>query len=289
MISLHHTTASPMKPSVIRLALLLVPILLSAQVAVAAPTVALATSNATPVAGGAAYFYTITINNPDAATANNLSVSLPLPQSFVFQNLSIAGTGGGGFSCTHPGTNENGLILCRASSLAASATATISATVTVQSPVASGVRTATARLVVGNTATTANVQVNIQVNAPLSVSLSGPGGAVRGERVSFLLSVNNNGQSTALNTALSATLPPGFSHFSAQGTNGLANACDYTISTRTLSCSGVNLPRGFSRLTWTAEISPSAPTGNTQTVFTIDNAGTGTIVVGSSSVIFVVN
>lgn len=278
-----------MKPSAVRLLMLLAFSLLSPRFALAAPTVVLATTNATPVVGGGAFSYTITINNPDAATANNLSVSLPLPPSILFQNLSISGNGGGGFSCTHPGTSENGLILCRASSLAASATATVSATVTVQPDVASGVRTATARLVVGNTATTANVQVNLQVSAPLSVSLSGPGSAVRGERVSFLLSVNNSGSSTTINSILSATLPPGFSHFSAQGTGGLANACDYTAATRTLSCSSVNLPRGFSRLTWTAEIAPTAPIGNAQTIFSIDNAGTGTIVVGTSSVIFLVN
>ncbi len=278
-----------MKPSAVRLLLLLAVSLLSARFAQAAPTVALTTSNATPVIGGASFSYTITINNPDAVTANNLSVSLPLPQSILFQNLSISGSGGGGFSCTHPGNNENGQILCRASSLAASATATVSATVVVQSDVASGVRTATARLVVGNTATTANVQINLQVSAPLSVSISGPGSAVRGERVSFLLVVNNSGSSTTVNSLLSATLPPGFSHFSAQGTGALANACDYTAATRTLSCPGVNLPRGLSRLTWTAEIAPTAPTGNAQTIFTIDNAGTGTISVGTSSVNFLVN
>lgn len=255
----------------------------------AAPTVAITASNATPVVGGAAYTYTITINNPDATTANNLSVSLPLPPSVIFQSVTIAGTGGGGFSCQHPGVAQNGLLLCRAPSLAASATATLTVIVQIDRTVASGVRTATARLLVGTTATTAQVQVSLQVNAPLTVSISGPANAARGERVSYLLTVNNNGSSSTINSTLSATLPAGFSHFSAQGSQGLANACDYTASARTLNCSSVDLPTGLSRITWTAEIAPTAAVGLAQVSFNINSAGTGTIVVGTSSVNTTVN
>ncbi len=254
-----------------------------------APTVAIITSNSTPVVGGAAFSFTITVNNPDAIAANNLRVSLPLPPSMLFQNLAISGTGGGGFDCTHPGQAENGLILCEASALAAGASAVITIVASVDPVNSSGVRTAAARLVVGTTATTATIQSNLQVNAPLSVTISGPSSATRGERVSYLLLINNVGDSTAINATFSAILPVGFSHFSAQGTGALANTCDYTGSTRTLTCSSIAVPKGFSKLTWTAEIAASAPTGGALVSFGINNAGTGTIAVGSSSTITTVN
>lgn len=251
----------------------------------AAPTVTIATNNATPTVGGAAFLYTVTVNNPDAVTANNLALSLPLPAAVRFLNLTISGTGAGGFSCNQPAVSTNGQVLCRALSLAAGATATFAVVVQIQPDVASGVRTATARLTVGSTEATSSVQVNLQVSATLSVTGSGPASAPVGSRISYLFTLNNSGSSHALNATLTGVLPAGFSHFSAQGTNGLANACDYTASTRTLSCAQVDLPSDISRLTWTVEVAPNMPTGPAQVNFTISNAGTGTIAVGSSPVI----
>jgi uncharacterized repeat protein (TIGR01451 family) len=250
----------------------------------AAPTVAIVTSNATPVAGGAAYSYTITVNNPDGVTANNLVFSLALPSAVLFLNLSITGTGAGAFSCNQPPVSTNGQILCRAVSLAAGATATFTAVAQIQPEVASGVRTATARLTVGSTESSSSVQNNIQINAPLAISLSGPAAATPGSRLSYLLTLNNGGNSTTLNSTLSAVLPVGFSHFSVQGVNGLANACDYTAATRTLSCAAVNIPSGSNRLTWTVEVAPTMPAGQVQVSSSITTAGTGTIAVGSSNV-----
>lgn len=257
---------------------------LAVSAAHAAPTVAIVTSNSTPVAGGAAYSYTVTVNNPDGVTANNLVVSLALPPSVLFLNLSITGNGAGAFSCNQPPVSTNGQILCRAISLAAGATATLTPVVQIQPDVASGVRTATARLTVGSTESSSSVQNNIQVNAPLSINLTGPATATPGSRLSYLLTVNNSGSTTTLNSTLSAVLPVGFSHFSAQGVKGLANACDYTAATRTLSCTTVDLPTGFSRLTWTVEVAPTMPAGQVQVGSSITSAGTGTIAFGSSNV-----
>lgn len=258
--------------------------LLGAGAANAAPTVALVTSNTTPVAGGAAYSYTVTVTNPDAVAASNLSLSLPLPPSMLFQSVSFGGTGGGSFSCTHPSVSQNGLLLCRAPTMAASTTATITIIANLSPDTDPGVRTANARLAVAGVATTASVSSTIQVNAPLSLFVGGPSTASVGDRVSYLLTLNNGGNSSARNVLLNGVLPPGFSHFSAQGVSGLANACDYTASTRTLSCSGLAVPTGLSKLTWTAEIAPSTPAGAAQISFTLNSAGTGTIGVGSASV-----
>lgn len=258
--------------------------MLLASTAHAAPTVAIITSNNTPVAGGAAFTYTVTVTNPDAVAANNVSVAIPLPAAVLLQSVALSGTGGGAFSCNQPPTAENGLVLCRAPTMLATTTATITLTATISPDTASGVRSTAARLSVAGTATTATVNSTIQINAPLSVTLSGPNTAAAGDRVSYLLTVNNGGNSTALNAVITGVLPVGFSHFSAQGTGGLANACDYTASTRTLSCSSIDLPSGVARLTWTAEIAPGTPPGVAQISFTLSSAGTGTIGVGSASV-----
>lgn len=254
-------------------------------VAHAAPTVSIATSNGSPVVGGAAFNYTVTVTNPDGVAANNLAMSLPMPPAVLFFNLAIAGTGAGAFSCNQPAVGTNGQILCRAVSLAAGTAATFTVVAQIQPDVASGVRTATARLTAGAVETSSSVQTNQQVSAPLSVTLSGPGSAPVGSRISYLVTLNNSGGSTAINATLSGVLPAGFSHFSAQGTNALANACDYTASTRTLSCAQMDVSSGFSKLTWTVEVAPNMPTGPAQVSFTISNAGSGTISVGSSSVI----
>lgn len=256
-----------------------------ASVAHAAPTVDITTGNTNPIVGGAAYVYTVTVANPDAVAASLLTMSLPLPPSVLFGNLGISGTGAGSFSCSQPPQATNGQVLCRAVSLAAGTSAAIAVTVQAAPDVASGVRTATARLTVGNTEVTDAVQVNLQVNAPLSVSLTGPTTAVAGDRVSYLLSINNSGQSTALNPVLTIVHPVGFGHLAAAGTNSLANACDYNAASRTLSCNPSRLASGFSRLTWTLESSPALAPGPVQFIATVANAGTGTIVVGSASAI----
>lgn len=254
----------------------------------AAVTVAINTNNATPTVGGGAFVYTVTVNNPDGVTANNLALSLPLPPGIQFLSLAVSGTGAGSFSCVQPAVSTNGQIFCRAPSLAAAATATFAATVQVQDGLAAGVRTATTRLTVGTTETTSSVQTNQQVTAPLAVSLAGPGSAQAGSRLSYTLTLNNGGTSTTINSVVTGVLPAGFSHFSAQGTRSLADSCDYLASTRTLTCSGLGVD-GASKLTWTVESSPSMAPGPVQVNFTISNAGTGTIAVGSASVMTTIN
>lgn len=60
--------------------------------AAAAVSIAKVTDNATPVAGGAEFAYTITVTNDDAANpATDVVLTDPLPPSVLFQSVSLSG------------------------------------------------------------------------------------------------------------------------------------------------------------------------------------------------------
>ena len=99
-------------------------------------------SNLTPVAGGGAFGYTVTLANPDAGTATNVVMTLPLPPGIWFANLGVGGAQAGAFSCVGPGVGENGSVVCRSASFVAGGAVTVDVVVTVDADLAGGIRTA---------------------------------------------------------------------------------------------------------------------------------------------------
>lgn len=247
--------------------------------------VAIVTGNATPVAGGAAFAYTITLTNLDAVNpAVDVVMTDPLPPSVIFQNLSIAGGAAGSWSCTGPAVATNGIVECTAVSVPASGVMTLTMVVQIPGDVASGVRTNTARVVAGGVANSASVQINIQVNAPLSVTKAGPSDVVAGDYVTYLISLQNGGSSTALNVTISDTLPAFTSFVSLVGTGPFLDGCNVTPS-NVVSCNAVDVPSGVHHLTLRVKTSPGLPAGNLSNTATITGAGTGSIAVGTSTTI----
>ena len=247
--------------------------------------VAIVTSNATPVAGGAAFAYTITLTNLDAVNpAVDVVMTDPLPPSVIFQNLSLAGGAAGSWSCTGPAVATNGIIECTAASVPASGVMTLTIVAQVPGNVASGVRTNTARAVAGGVANSASVQINIQVNAPLSVTKAGPADVVAGDFVTYLITLNNGGSSTALNVTISDTLPAFTSFVSLVGTGPFLDGCSVTPG-NVVTCAAVDVPSGLHYLTLRVKTSPGLPAGNLSNTATITSAGTGSIAVGTSTTI----
>lgn len=248
------------------------------------------TTNASPTAGGAAFGYTLTVNNAGASDAKNVVVTDPLPAGVVLANNNIGiAPANSGFSCTSPAVGQNGTITCSNPNMAAGATATITIVAQVVSNVASGVRTNTATVTSSTSDPNSNnnsdnVQQNIQVNAPLSITKVGPAAVCAGDTFTYKVTVNNGGSSTALNATISDPLPANTTFVSLSGTGAFANGCSHNGGTPgTVTCSAIDIPTGMHELNITVKLSPSAPAGNLANTATITSAGTGSIAVGNST------
>lgn len=249
-------------------------------------------TNATPVAGGAAFAYTLTVTNNGPSDAKDVVVTDPLPASVLFQNVTVANVvGATGLSCIGPAVNSNGVVSCTSSNMPAGSSATVTIVAQIAPNTATGVRTNTATVTSGTpevnpnvTPNSANVQIDIQVNAPLSITKVGPATVAAGDTFTYQIIVNNGGQSTALNATITDPLPANTTFVSLSGTGAFANGCSHNGGVPgTVSCSSIDIPPGQHQLNITVKLSPSAPTGNLDNTASITTAGTGTIVVGNST------
>jgi hypothetical protein len=213
----------------------------------AAAQVALSTSNASPVAGGAAFSYTATVAS-DGAGASNLRLSIPLATGALFQQLVIGGAGAGAFVCSMPPAGGSGQVTCDAESLPPSTVATVTVTATFDDEQAGGVRPTNARLAFSGAGSpsTAQVQQTLVNNGSADVqSFDGAGIGVRYRR----LVVQNLGQSAAVLPVVSTTLPPGAQVVRMEGTRGLADACHFDPASIQVRCSPQFLASNFHVLT----------------------------------------
>jgi len=247
-----------------------------ASAAPAAVTVAVQTSNSTPVAGGAFFALTLTVNNPDAQVATNVVLTNPLPTNIVLGSLSIGGAQGGSFSCVGPAFGENGTVVCRAPSLAAGATAVITLVVAVAESTASGNRTNSARIVSGGNQSSGSAALSLQNDASLTLSHVGPGNARAGERVAYLTSVNVGGNSGALTVVVNISLPLGVRFVSVFGTRDLADACAYTPASAIVSCVVSQLAPGQHRINVLADVDAGLAPGPISSMATL-TAGVGSV------------
>ncbi len=257
-----------------------------------------ATSNATPVAGGAAFSYTLVVSNNGPSDAKNVVVTDPLPAGIFLANANIGvSPADSGFSCAGPPNGENGTIICTSANMPAGQSVTITIVAQVVPNVAGGVRTNTGTVSSGTTEAspnvfpnTASVQQTIVVNAPLSITKAGPATVNAGDTFTYLVTVNNGGSSTALNATISDPLPANTTYVSHSGTGAFTNACSHNGGNPgTITCAAIDIGSGLHQLNITVKLSPSAPTGPLANTATITTAGTGTIAVGVSTTTATVN
>ena len=266
-------------------ALFVVAAVAAAVPAAAAVSIAKVTDNATPVAGGAEFTYTITVTNDDAANpATDVVMTDPLPPSVLFQSVSLSGGAAGSWSCSGPAVGTNGVVECTAASVPASGSAVVTIAVQIAANVASGVRTNTARVASGGIEATASAGINIQVDAPLTVTKAGPGTVIAGDHAIYLITVNNGGATTALNVTVSDPLPAGVSFVSVLGTGGFFGACWFVPASATLTCFAEELASGPHHITLLVETAADLAAGPLVNTATITNPGTGTIVEGQAPV-----
>jgi hypothetical protein len=215
--------------------------------AFAAASVSIGTSNANPVAGGAAFSYTITISS-DALGAVNVRMTDPLPSGALFQNLSISGPSAGAFHCLQPPVGTNGLIACDASLMLASTSATVTIVASFAADLADGVRTNIARVVsdVGAAAVTAQVQQTVQNTSTLATtSDDGASGSMWVRR----LTVTIGGSGSRLLPIITSTLPASAYVAWLEPTGGLVDSCSFDAITGNVQCLPRALGSGAHRLT----------------------------------------
>lgn len=256
--------------------LVLAAVLVGPMVAQAAVTVALSASNLTPVAGSGAYGYTVTLANPDAGTATNVVMTLPLPPGIWFQNLAVSGAQAGAFSCVGPGVGENGSVVCRSASFVAGGAVTVDVVVTVDPDLSGGIRTATARVVAGGNQNSANRQVTVQNDAGLSLALAATDSAAPGARAALLVSMLNTGSSSAINGVFSMVLPAEVQFASLYGTRSFADVCSYNPDNREVRCNMTRMQSGLHSLTVNLDVPPNQPNGSAQFSATL-TAGVGPV------------
>lgn len=211
----------------------------------AAATLTIGTSNANPVAGGAAFAYTITISS-DAIGATNVRMTFPLPTEALFQSLTLGGTAAGAFECDRPGIGVNGLVACEASQMLASSTATVTVVATFVDVSPGGARNAGARVVSdGAAASTASLAQTLANNAVVSQSSTdNPSGSLRVRRLVVLVT----GSSASMAPVITETLPAGAYLAWIEPTGDLADSCSYDAVSGQLRCEPRYL-RGDSVLT----------------------------------------
>lgn len=220
--------------------------LAAAQPALAAFTVLKQTSNPTPVAGGAAFAYTITVTNTGGAPVADVTMIDPLPPGIILanNNIAVVPTAGAAFSCITPPVNQNGTIACHADSVPAGGSAVFTIVVQAIADLSGGVRTNSANVTAAGAAISGSVQTNIQNNANLLVSMKAPQKVPPGEQAVYDLLVKNTGSSSAVNVVVTDPLPSNATFVSAAGTGPFRDACTFDPSIPAVTCNAGFVPTG---------------------------------------------
>jgi|CXWL01.1.fsa_nt_gi uncharacterized repeat protein (TIGR01451 family) len=218
----------------------------------AAIGIALQTSNPTPVAGGSAFSYTITLTNLDVAgPSQRIFVTDALPNGVQFLDLSISGTNAGGFSCSGPAIGSNGTVSCTSAGIPGSGSAVVVIVAQYTADMSALLRTNTARVVSGSVANSASVQQSVINDSTQSIA------QVTGNSGPFVIrrtSIVNAGASAVVGAMYADAIPPGTSFVSVNATGALARDCSFDPGTRTTLCAADFLPAGTTRITLITEV-----------------------------------
>ncbi len=184
-----------------------------------------------PVAVGAALTYTILVTNTGPSTANNVAISDTIPAGLTVNSVTTtAGTA----------SEAAGVVTGSVPTLAVSGSVTITINATVAAGFAGSTiaNTATAQAdeavqVSASSNTTVNPQVDLAITKTDSVDP-----AIRGNQLTYTLSISNNGPSDATNVEVVDTLPAGVTFVSATGGTATApsgGSTDVTVAVGNLA------------------------------------------------------
>jgi uncharacterized repeat protein (TIGR01451 family) len=216
-----------------------------------------------PVVAGEALTYTIDVSNSGPSTAVNVVVSDVLPAGVTID--SVAATGGGSCNAGVPGSAALPTT-CAFDSLASGASETMTIDVTVL-PQTTGLLQNDAS-VSSDTADTNNINdyatepTTVQPEADLQlVKVDSPDPVVAGELLSYTITVENLGPSTARDVEVVDTLPSGVSFVGAIVDDGVGT-CQF-VPSDTVECSALaDLdPGGVVNIYIDVLVDPSVPDG----------------------------
>ncbi|MEO8035849.1 MAG: DUF11 domain-containing protein, partial [Acidobacteriota bacterium] len=207
--------------------------------------------------------YSITVMNSGPSDAANTTITDVVPAGTTF--VSITQSTGPLFSCS----NVAGTVTCSIPSLVNGASATF--TLTVNNGAGTGTVTNTAT--VASTTSDSNgpnnsssTSANATTSADLAVTKSGPANAGPASVVHYIVTVRNNGPSTASTVTLSDTVPSGSTFTSLSQTAGPTFSCTTPAvgGTGAVVCTIGSLPNG-SVATFDIGVSTTATGGVTLT------------------------
>ena len=212
--------------------------------AFAAVTVGLSTSNLAPVAGGAAFSYTMSLGNDALAGASVATLVLPTNARFI--GVSVAGADAGRWSCEAPGAGDNGMVACEGGILPATSAATVTVVAQFDGNMSAGVRLATARFTASGQLSETQLQQNVANNASVLTSTEE---AREGRRLYRTAHLQVIGQSSLISLLHSEPLPPGAALRFMAGTSGFDEHCRLDPDANTVDCVARRLAPGAYALT----------------------------------------
>ena len=232
--------------------------------------VTIQTGNPVPVAGGAAFSYTIVATNHGPGDALTVLVQDPLPADiggFSIAIVNAPSVAGYGLICAGPTDGNNGTYRCRGTLPAPAggnnSTATITIVAQVTAPKAIGLHTNTVTIssdtqeASPNTfANSASVNQAVQSDAQVTLSLTATSAVVSGNPVIYLMTLDSHGSSAPLFPVATLNLPAGMRFLGLYGARALHDSCYPTGGGTQVVCRPGVLGLGAHQVTVLAETIP---------------------------------
>jgi len=180
--------------------------------------VALSMSGPSSAVAGANVTYTITVTNNNPAAASNVSVDDPAPAGMTF--ISNSGDCVTAFPCAFAtlGVGEIKTIM---------ATFKVDPNFAGPGPIVNGASVSSSGFDPNTSNNSGTVNTTISVAADVGVAQAAPASTVAGTNTTFVISVSNNGSSTATNVVISDPTPAGVTFVSNSGDCTTAFPCTF--------------------------------------------------------------